>query len=81
MLGAVFQLSGGTAMTYKTLTVPLTEKEWHTLRNIAQSEYRNPKQQAAYLLRLALGLNNPNKHESAVAALAGSDGALVEVNP
>ncbi|MCL4833498.1 MAG: hypothetical protein KJZ86_13730 [Caldilineaceae bacterium] len=67
-------------MTYKTLTVPLTEREWHTLRTIAQDEYRNPKQQAAYLLRLALGLDNPNKHESAGTTLAG-DGAFVEVNP
>ena len=46
-------------MTYKTLTVPLTEKEWHTLRTIAQNEYRNPKQQAAYLLRCVLGLDRP----------------------
>ncbi len=66
-------------MTYKTLTVPLTEKEWQTLRTVAQCEYRNPKQQAAYLLRCALGLvTDPNKHESAVSALQGSDGAFVE---
>ena len=43
-------------MTYRTVIVPLSEKEWHTLRNIAQSEYRNPKQQAKVLLRDALGL-------------------------
>jgi len=49
-------------MTYKTLTVPLTEKEWHILRTIAQSEYRNPKQQAAYLLRYALGLDRPQEN-------------------
>lgn len=64
-------------MTYKTLTVPLTEREWNKLRTIAQSEYRNPKQQAAYLLRCALGLTDPNEHESAGSTLAG-DGALVE---
>ena len=67
-------------MTYKTLTVPLTETEWRVLTTIAQNEYRNPKQQAAYLLRSALGLDSPNKHESADKTVAGS-GAFVEVNP
>lgn len=68
-------------MTYKTLTVPLTETEWRALTTIAKNEYRNPKQQAAYLLRLALGLDNPNKHETATRALTGTGGGFVEVNP
>tara|TARA_B100000949_G_scaffold108269_1_gene96109 strand:- start:966 stop:1166 length:201 start_codon:yes stop_codon:yes gene_type:complete len=49
-------------MTYKTLTVPLAEKEWHTLQTIAQSEYRNPKQQAAYLLSCALEVDSPQEN-------------------
>lgn len=65
-------------MTYKTLTVPLTEPEWRALVSTAQSEYRNPKQQAAYLLRLALGLEGPKQHESATPTFQGSDGGFVE---
>jgi hypothetical protein len=78
MLDAVIQRQENTTMTYKTLTVPLTEKEWQTLRTIAQCEYRNPRQQAAYLLRLALGLESPTKHETATPALQGTGGGFVE---
>jgi hypothetical protein len=53
-------------MTYRILNVPLTEKEWRALTTIAQEEYRNPKQQAAFLLRLALGLDRPHENDIAV---------------
>ena len=55
-------------MTYRTVIVPLTEREWHTLRNIAQIEYRNPKQQAHVLLRDALG-----RHSSQVQVQVTND--------
>ena len=53
-------------MTYKTLTVPLTKHEWQALCDCAQSEYRNPKQQAAYLLRCVLGLGSPQEDVNSI---------------
>lgn len=68
-------------MTHFTrITVPLGKDEFHALRENADREYRHPREQARYLLRLALGLDNSQKHESAGSTLAG-DGAFVEVNP
>lgn len=65
---------------FTRITVPLGKDEFFALRENADREYRHPREQARYLLRLALGLADPNKHESAGTTLAG-DGAFVEVHP
>jgi len=60
-------------MTYKTLTVPLTEHEWQALCDCAQSEYRNPKQQAIFLLHTIMGIDKPtgNATKSVITAPIG----------
>lgn len=65
----------------KQLSFYLDELEAKKLTEIAIRECRRPPDQARYLLRLALGLSDAQKHESAVPTYQGSDGALVEVNP
>ena len=69
-------------MTHFTrITVPLGKDEFFALRENADREYRHPREQARYLLRLALGLDNPNKHETADRPLTGVGGGFVDVNP
>ena len=63
---------------FTRITVPLGRDEFNALRENADKEYRHPREQARYLLRVALGLTEPQTHESAVSALQGSDGAFVE---
>lgn len=65
---------------YTSIMLPLGKDEFFALRENADREYRHPREQARYLLRVALGLDNPNKHESATPALTGSDGAFVSPN-
>lgn len=40
----------------RRVTVPLTEDECNALRRLANAELRDPREQARYLLRAALGL-------------------------
>ena len=65
----------------KQLSFYLDEREAKRLTEIAIKECRRPPDQARYLLRLALGLDNPNKHESVTPALTGNGDALVESHP
>ena len=60
--------------------IQLSNEEFICLANAANKETRSTKDQARHLLRCALGLSDPNKHESAGATLAG-DGAFVSTNP
>ena len=62
---------------YTSIMLPLGKDEFNALRENADREYRHPRDQARYLLRCALGLSDPNKHESAVATSQGGDGAFV----
>lgn len=39
------------------ITVPLGEQEFQALKACAEREYRQPREQARYLLRQALGVN------------------------
>ena len=39
---------------FRRITVPLGRDEWERLREAAQSDYRHPREQARYLLRLML---------------------------
>jgi hypothetical protein len=41
----------------RRVTVPLTEDECNALRTMANAELRDPREQARYLLRAALGLS------------------------
>ena len=41
---------------HRRLTVPLGKDEWDVLRQTADRDYRHPREQARYLLRVALGL-------------------------
>jgi len=66
---------------YTRITVPLSKDEFNALREISDREYRHPRDQARHLLRCALGLDSPTKHETATPAFPGTGGGLVEVNP
>lgn len=65
---------------YTRISVPLGRDEFIALRESATGSYRHPRDQARYLLRLALGLaaatNEPNKHNHAVHTLPGNDGVI-----
>jgi len=46
-------------MTHFTrITVPLGKDEFHALREMSDRDYRQPREQARYLLRCALGLGS-----------------------
>ena len=64
----------------KQLSFYLDELEAKKLTEIAIKECRRPPDQARYLLRVALGLTDPNKHETAVDTLQGG-GGFVTTNP
>ncbi|MBI3960242.1 MAG: hypothetical protein HY328_15625 [Chloroflexi bacterium] len=66
-------------MKMTRISIPVSVDERDALLMNAERNLRHPREQARYLLRLALGLTDPNKHESATPALTGSDGGFVEV--
>ena len=66
---------------YTSIMLPLGKDEFFALRENADREYRHPREQARYLLRLALGLDSAQKHETADRTLTGAGGGFVEVNP
>lgn len=43
--------------TFARITVSLSKDEFAALRDVAGQEYRHPREQARWLLRLALGLS------------------------
>lgn len=67
-------------MKMTRISIPVTVAERDALLVDADRNLRHPREQARYLLRLALGLTEPQKHESAGTTLAG-DGALVTNTP
>jgi len=55
-------------MTYHTkIYVPLGRDEWMALRDMAEGEYRNPRDQARALLRQALGLAHKSEETGQVS--------------
>ena len=66
-------------MSYRTMTIVLSDDEAHALRRSAEVDLRRPRDQARYLVRQALGLAEPNgeKHNGAVTALGSDTGAAV----
>ena len=64
-------MKGGSEMDrpYNRIMVPFDRDEWVRLRQTAESEMRNPRDQARYLVRQALGLAdkppNGEKHSGA----------------
>ena len=65
-------------MKMTRISIPVSVDERDALLMNAERNLRHPRDQARHLLRCALGLDNPNKHENAVPTYQGSDGALVE---
>ena len=61
----------------KRVTIPLTEAECEALRTMAIAELRDPREQARFLLRRALGLTEcaPNPNEKSATA-SQAQGAL-----
>ena len=65
---------------HRRITVPLGKDEWDVLSQTADRDYRHPREQARYLLRVALGLPTETpglltRNESAplLAAQVGSN--------
>lgn len=63
------------------ITVPLSRDEFIALRELASVQLRNPREQARYLLRDALGLAGetakPTKNNRTAEPLAGQRSAVV----
>ena len=63
------------------LTLVLDQTEMQQLRQSARADLRRPRDQAKFLVLRGLGLavatNEPNKHNCAVPAYQGTDGAIV----
>lgn len=60
---------------YARITVPLSKEEFEALMCSARQAYRQPREQARFLLRnLLLGTNSqvPNKNSDAISYQAGS---------
>ena len=62
----------------KRVTIPLTEEECEALRAAANAELRDPRDQARYLLRQALGIGSnqvllPKKDNHAGNVLADTN--------
>ena len=80
--GVIFTQSGGEQMkAYTSIMLPLGKDEFNALRENADREYRHPREQARYLLRCALGLTDPNKHETATPAFPGTGSGFVTPHP
>lgn len=66
------------------ITVPLGEDERDALVCSASNHFRRPRDQARYLLRLALGLDEPHEATAENSNSAGQvvtdPGAVVEAN-
>ena len=63
----------------RKVTLPLTEAEWSALCETAKSADRTPKLQARHLVRAALGMTDPEKHNDAVRPLAREHGAVAAI--
>ena len=61
---------------YRSINIRLDQSELDALVAAAESELRNPRDQARLILRNALGLDSPKKHEGAANGL-GNHGANV----
>ena len=68
-------------MSYRTITIVLSDSEINALRKSAEMELRRPRDQARYLVRQALGLADKppsaENHNGAGTALGSSTGAAV----
>ena len=63
---------------YTRISIPLGKDEYAALLKAAMSEYRHPRDQARYLVRVGLGLTDQEKHNGAVQVLA--DNGAVAAN-
>lgn len=68
-------------MKMTRISIPVSVAERDALLVNAERNLRHPRDQARHLLRLALGLDTPTKHETADRTLTGTGGGFVEVNP
>ena len=68
-------------MSYRTMTIVLSDDEENALRKSAEVDLRRPRDQARYLVRQALGLAEKppsgGKHNGAAQAVTGNSGAAV----
>jgi hypothetical protein len=68
-------------MSYRTMTIVLSDDEVNALRRSAEVDLRRPRDQARYLVRQALGLAEKppatEKHNGAAQAVTGNCGAAV----
>ena len=66
---------------YNRIMVPFDREEWVKLRQTAESDMRHPRDQARFILRQALGLEdkppNGEKHSDAALTLPAGSGAAV----
>jgi hypothetical protein len=67
---------GGDDMNdYRRITLVLGRDEWERLRQVAERDYRHPRDQARAILRRVL-IDDQEKHNGAVTNLTGTNGAV-----
>lgn len=68
---------------YTRITVPLSKEEFEALRTAAQTDYRHPREQARYLLRIILlGEQEPeNSKTASVKVRTTTTGSFAGINP
>lgn len=64
---------------YRSINIRLDQSELDALVAAAESELRNPRDQARLILRNALGMNDPEKHNGAAHAMTGERGTVVSL--
>ena len=68
-------------MRMTRINIPVSVDERDALLVNAEENLRHPREQARYLLRCALGLTDPNKHETATPAFPGTGSGFVTPHP
>ena len=63
---------------YKRITLVLGRDEWERLRQVAERDYRHPRDQARAILRRVL-IDDQEKHNDAGRTLASEPGAVAAI--
>lgn len=64
--------------SFITLNLALDKQEWFALREQARSEYREPAQQARWIIRKTLLVENVNETNSSTEVSEAESAAVVE---
>ena len=67
-------------MSYRTMTIAISDEEMQALNRLALAEYRRPRDQARYILRKVLVGNEAEEdHNGAVSIRQDTHGAVAAI--